>query len=77
MLRLRKRRNDFKSWSAGHCGQGGAAAGAADLNVAGSEAGDQNRRAADEDRLDIDAVLAQQTLSSAIRRAARAAPGAA
>ena len=53
--------DDFQVLPAGDGGQRGAAAGAADLYVARRQCGDENRRAADKHRFDVDAVLVEES----------------
>ncbi len=54
--------DDFEIMARGDRREHGAAAGAADVNAAGGQPGDQCRRAADENRLDVDAVLGKKAL---------------
>ncbi len=53
---------NFEIMAGGDRREHGAAAGAADVNAAGGQSGDQCRRAADENRLDVDAVLGKKAL---------------
>ena len=48
--------------SCGNSGQHCAAAGPPDMNAAGGHAGDQSRRTADKNRIDVDAIFGEKAL---------------
>ena len=48
--------------SRGNGSQNGAAAGTTDMNAAGGHAGDQSRRAADKNRIDVDTIFGEKAL---------------